>query len=425
MSPGRNNPSITDRHALLADRVFDGHGWHADAAVLIRDGRIAGIGTWGEVPADWPQTRLPAGAVLAPGFIDLQVNGGGGVLLNDQPTVEGMRAIARAHRRTGTTACLPTLITDTREQMQTAIASARSVGGRDGILGLHLEGPFISPRRPGIHRPDRIAQPGAGDLEELCELAGAGRSLVTLAPECVPAGFVRTLASSGVRISIGHSEASAAVVMQAVADGATGVTHLFNAMPPFSARDPGIVGAALAERRLTAGLIVDGIHVDPVSVRAAFTAKGADRIALVTDAMPTVGTSLDRFDLMGRTIKLADGRLTSEEGTLAGAHLDMASAVRNAVRLAKLPSRTRCAPLRSLPRDFSAWTTSAEFDSGCSRRSRCARSGADGGRHLGRRRAPIDLKCDALASVTQIFLPLIRPRLLIRARQCIEVLRCR
>jgi N-acetylglucosamine-6-phosphate deacetylase len=337
MSPGRTKPAIADRHAVLADRVFDGHGWHADAAVLIRDRRIAGIATWGEVPADWPQTRLPAGAVLAPGFIDLQVNGGGGVLLNDQPTADGMRAIARAHRRFGTTACLPTLITDTRERMRSAVAAARSVAGHDGVLGLHLEGPFISPKRPGIHRADRITQPSAGDLEELGELAGAGRSLVTLAPECVPAGFVRTLASKGVRISVGHSEASAAVVMQAVADGATGVTHLFNAMPPLSAREPGIVGTALSERRLTAGLIVDGIHVDPVSVRAAFTAKAADRIALVTDAMPTVGTSLDRFELMGRTITLANGRLTSEQGTLAGAHLDMATAVRNAVRLAQLP----------------------------------------------------------------------------------------
>jgi N-acetylglucosamine-6-phosphate deacetylase len=265
------------------------------------------------------------------------VNGGGGVLLNDQPTADGMRAIAGAHRRYGTTACLPTLITDTREQMRSAIAAARSIGGRDGVLGLHLEGPFISPRRPGVHRPDRIAQPDAGDLAELCELAGAGRSLVTLAPECVPAGFVRTLTSSGVRISIGHSEASATDVMQAVADGATGVTHLFNAMPPLSARAPGIIGAAFAEQRLTAGLIVDGIHVDPVSVRAAFMAKGADRIALVTDAMPTVGTSLDHFELVGRTITLSDGRLTAEDGTLAGAHLDMASAVRNAVRLAQLP----------------------------------------------------------------------------------------
>jgi N-acetylglucosamine-6-phosphate deacetylase len=336
VSPSPDKPSIADRHAVLADRVFDGYRWHADAAVLIRDGRIAGIGTRGEIPADWPRKHLPAGAVLAPGFIDLQVNGGGGALLNDQPTADGMRAIAWAHRRFGTTACLPTLITDTREQMRSAVAAARSVAGRDGILGIHLEGPYISPRRPGIHRADRVAQAGAGDLDELCELAGVGRSLVTLAPECVPAGFVRTLAAAGVRISIGHSEASAAIVMQAIADGATGVTHLFNAMPPMSARDPGIVGAALADERLTAGLIVDGIHVDPVSVRAAFRAKG-DRIALVTDAMPTVGTSLDRFELAGRTITLSDGRLTSEEGTLAGAHLDMATAVRNTVRLAHLP----------------------------------------------------------------------------------------
>jgi N-acetylglucosamine-6-phosphate deacetylase len=248
-----------------------------------------------------------------------------------------MRTIARTHRRYGTTACLPTLISDTRDRMRATVATARSVAGRDGIIGLHLEGPFISPRYPGVHRPDRIVQPGAEDLEQLCELSGAGRSLVTLAPERVPAGFIRALAASGVRISIGHSAASAAVVMQAVAEGATGVTHLFNAMPPLSAREPGIIGAALSERRLTAGLIVDGIHVDAVATRAAFAAKGWDRIALVTDAMPTVGAALDRFDLLGRTIRLADGRLTTEQGTLAGAHLDMASAVRNAVRLAGLP----------------------------------------------------------------------------------------
>src|SRR5690242_15647982 len=262
------------------------------------------------------QSRVPAGVFVAAGFIDLQVNGGGGVLLNDQPTADGMRAIAQAHRRYGTTACLPTLITDTREQVRSAIAAARSVAGRHGILGVHLEGPFISPQRPGVHRSDRITQPRAGDLEQLCELAGAGHSLVTLAPECVPAGFVMTLAAAGLRISIGHSEASAAVVAQAVAEGATGITHMFNAMPAFSAREPGIVGAALSEPRLTAGLIVDGIHVDPVSVRTAFAAKGADRIALLTDAMPTVGTPLDQFDLVGRTIRLPDGRLTTEKGTL-------------------------------------------------------------------------------------------------------------
>src|SRR5215831_5718079 len=337
MNPGQNNPAITGGHAVLADRVFDGHNWHVQTALLVKDGRIAGLRPWAEVPAGCRQVRLQPSVFLAPGFIDLQVNGGGGVLLNDQPTTDGMRAIARAHRRYGTAACLPTLITDTREQMRAAIAAARAVAGRDGILGLHLEGPFISPKRPGVHRPDRIRPPDAGDMEDLRELAGAGRSLVTLAPECVPPGFVRRLASSGVRVSIGHSEATAADVMQAVADGATGVTHLFNAMPPLSAREPGIIGAALAERALTAGLIVDGIHVDPVSVRAAFAAKGSERIALVTDAMPTVGTSLTRFELMGRTVTLADGRLSTDGGTLAGAHLDMATAVRNAVALAHLP----------------------------------------------------------------------------------------
>src|SRR6476661_299401 len=146
MSQGRNNPSITDGHAVLADRIFDGHGWHIEAAVLIRDGRIVGLGIWGEVPADWAQTRLPPGAFLAPGFIDLQVNGGGGVLLNDRPTADGMRQIAKAHRRYGTTGCLPTLITDSRDKMRSAIAAARDASGKDGVIGVHLEGPFISPK---------------------------------------------------------------------------------------------------------------------------------------------------------------------------------------------------------------------------------------------------------------------------------------
>jgi N-acetylglucosamine-6-phosphate deacetylase len=332
----QDKPNARGR-AIVADRVFDGRGWHRDIAVMVQNGRIGGLASPGEIPPDWTQSRVPAGVFVTAGFIDLQVNGGGGVLLNDRPTPDGMHAIARAHRRYGTTACLPTWITDTREQMRSVIAAARSAAGCNGVLGLHLEGPFISPQRPGVHRPDRFVQPRAGDLEQLSELARAGRSLVTLAPECVPAGFVMTLASAGVRISIGHSEASAAIVVQAIAEGATGVTHLFNAMPPFSARAPGIVGTALSEPRLTAGLIVDGIHVDPVSVRTAFAAKGAERIALVTDAMPTVGSSIDRFELVGRVIKLVDGRLTTEEGTLAGAHLDMASAVRNAVELAKVP----------------------------------------------------------------------------------------
>jgi N-acetylglucosamine-6-phosphate deacetylase len=325
------------RDALLADRVFDGRAWHERAAVLIESGRVTGLAAWAEVPPDWMQTRLPIGAILVPGFIDLQVNGGGGVLFNDDPSAKTIRAIARAHRRYGTTGCLPTFISDTRAQMRRAVEAASSISGQDGILGLHLEGPFISALRPGVHPPDRIGRPKPKDFAELCDLGRVGRSLVTLAPECVPTGFIGTLAAAGVRVSIGHSEATAKVVTQAIEEGAVGVTHLFNAMPPMSARAPGIIGAALADPRVTAGLIVDGFHVDPVAVRAAFAAKGSDRIVLVTDGMPTVGAAIERFELIGRTVRLAGGRLTTAEGTLAGAHLDMASAVRNAVSLAQLP----------------------------------------------------------------------------------------
>jgi N-acetylglucosamine-6-phosphate deacetylase len=323
------------RFAVLADRIFDGRRWHEHAAVLVEEGRIARIGAAGDVPADCSREQLPAGATLAPGFIDLQANGGGGVLLNEQPTADGMRAIARAHRRLGTTALLPTLITDTPGQMAAAIGAARTAAGADGVLGVHLEGPYLSPARPGVHRKEHIRAARMDDLEALRDLPA--HSLMTLAPECVPDGFVRALAASGVRVSAGHSEASAVRVLQAVDEGLTGVTHLYNAMPPLMGRAPGIVGAALSEPRLIAGLIVDGIHVDSISVRAAFAAKGADGIALVSDAMPTVGSDITRFELMGRTIALSEGKLTAEDGTLAGAHLDMAGAVRNAVTLAHIP----------------------------------------------------------------------------------------
>jgi N-acetylglucosamine-6-phosphate deacetylase len=324
-------PDTSHATAICAERVFDGRRCHQRAAVLVEGGRIAGLSSWSDLPDGLPQERLPDGTMLVPGFIDLQVNGGGGVLLNDEPTAQGMRAIAGAHRRFGTTAILPTLITDTRGQMIVAIEAAREAAGCDGVLGLHLEGPFLSPARPGIHRKDRIAQADMRDLDVLRRLPP--HSMVTLAPECVPEDFVRALVDAGIRVAAGHSEASAEVMQRALEEGLTGVTHLYNAMPPLIGRAPGIVGMALAEPRLIAGLIVDGIHVDPVSVRAAFAAKGADGIALVSDAMPSVGSSETQFKLMGRTILLRDGKLASEDGTLAGAHLDMAAAVKNAVTL--------------------------------------------------------------------------------------------
>src|ERR1700681_1307459 len=317
--------------AISADRIFDGCRWHNDAVILIDRGVVQRIVPRNQSADDWPTETMPPGTVLAPGFIDLQVNGGGGILLNDEPTPDAMRAIARAHRRYGTTSCLPTLISDTRTKATAAIAAAKLLDGTDGILGLHLEGPFISRSRRGIHRDDCILSATMDDLDWLGELSAVGSSMVTLAPECVPAGFVKTLASSGIRCSVGHSEATADTLTAAVDEGLSGVTHLFNAMPAMSAREPGIVGVALTDDRLTAGIIVDGIHVDPVVVRAAFSAKNRNNLALVSDAMPTVGTDRDHFELMGRQIHLRCGRLVSENGTLAGAHLSLASAVKNVV----------------------------------------------------------------------------------------------
>ena len=301
----------------------------------------------GAVPDGAVRHELPPGALLAPGFIDIQVNGGGGVLLNDVPTPAGMRAIIAAHRRLGTTGLLPTLITDKGEVMVRAVAAARDMAGQPGFLGLHLEGPFLNPERKGVHRAEFMVPPGDADLDLLGQAA-----LVTLAPERVPPGFIRKLRQRGPRIAAGHTMATAVQMKAAVEEGLTGVTHLYNAMPPLSGRMPGPVGAAFADERLVAGIICDGLHVDPLNVRAAWRAMGAARLMLVTDAMPSVGAASAGFNLLGRDVALQDGRLVLADGTLAGAHLDMAAAVRNAVKLAGIPLGDALAMASATPAAF-------------------------------------------------------------------------
>lgn len=322
---------MNPRHAVIADHVFDGAKLHRDAAVVIEDSRIAAIAPRGEVAGAMPQRVLPAGAWLAPGFIDIQVNGGGDVLLNAQPTPQAVNAIAAAHRKFGTTALLPTLITDTEETMRAAANAVQiAMEGNPSILGLHAEGPFLSPQRPGVHRPDLIRTPGPHDRELLTAWRG-GATLVTLAPEQVPEQFITELVDRGVTVALGHSNASYQQTIAAIRAGVTGFTHLFNAMPQMTSREPGPIGAALENENAYYGLIVDGMHVAPASLKLAL--RGAGKPILVTDAMPPVGGTQMRFDLQGSEITLRDGRLTAADGTLAGAALDMASAVRNCVQL--------------------------------------------------------------------------------------------
>ncbi|MHB2167669.1 N-acetylglucosamine-6-phosphate deacetylase [Alsobacter sp. R-9] len=318
--------------AIRAPRLFDGAGFLDDRVVVVDGGLVTAV-LPPDMPAPVPAETLAPGTLLAPGFIDVQVNGGGGVLLNDDPTPAGAAAIVAAHRRHGTTGCLPTLITDRPEVLERLVAASPDILKVPGVLGLHIEGPFINPARKGAHREDYIRRPDAADLALLSRLGRAGRSQVTLAPERMPPGFVRALANAGVRVSIGHSEASAEEVAAAAAEGATGVTHLFNAQSQMQGRSPGVVGGAMADDRLFVGIIPDGLHVHPANLKVAFRAIGPERLMLVTDAMSSVGATSDRFMLMGREVHLADGRLTTADGTLAGAHLGMNEAVRNAVSM--------------------------------------------------------------------------------------------
>jgi N-acetylglucosamine-6-phosphate deacetylase len=325
----------SNRHAVLAGTVFDGTALHHDCAVVIEGQRICGIAARRELQASMPRRILPEGAWLAPGFIDVQVNGGGDVLFNDEPTPEGIGAIVAAHRQFGTTALVPTLISDTQAKMGAALDAVRRIAPvNPGVLGVHFEGPFLSPTKPGVHDPAMIRLPDAQDFEMLTT-ARVGRTLITLAPERVPAGFTARLAEAGVRVCLGHSMATYAQTRTALAEGLAGFTHLFNAMRPLSTREPGPIAAALEAAGAWFGMIVDGEHVAPAMLRLAL--RGAGRPMLVTDAMPPVGGSTSTFTLYGQEIGVHNGRCMRADGTLAGAVLDMASAVRNCVRLLQVP----------------------------------------------------------------------------------------
>lgn len=332
------------RRAFCAERVLTPSGFREHACVLIDGGRIEAV-----IPReDCPQgvEREALDGDLLPGFIDLQVNGGGGVLFNDRPTVEGVTAIAEAHRRFGTVAMLPTLISDELEVVARAIAAVAEAieRGVPGVIGIHVEGPFLNPKKKGIHDAAKFRTPDAEAIGLLSSLR-TGRSLVTLAPELAPPGTVRALAERGVVVAAGHSQASYEQVQAALDEGLGGFTHLFNAMTQLGSRKPGMVGAALEDRKSWCGLIVDGRHVHPATLRIALAAKGADKLLLVTDAMPTVGWDRKAFRLGGQTITAKDGYCVAPDGTLAGSNLDMATAVRNAVAMlgVDLPTAVRMA----------------------------------------------------------------------------------
>jgi N-acetylglucosamine-6-phosphate deacetylase len=324
--------------ALVNGRVLGDHGPREGVAVLVRGKRIVGVVADNDPRLADAQRHDLRGRLLLPGFIDVQVNGGGGLLFNDAPTAETLRGIAAAHRKFGTTGMLPTLITDTAEKMREALnAVDDAIEQRvPGILGIHVEGPFLATERKGIHNADLFRYPNDSDIEALTA-SHRGAVMLTLAPDQVSPITITRLSEAGVIVVAGHTGADYATTRAALDAGICGFTHLYNAMTPLSSRDPGVVGAALDDPHSWCGLIVDGHHVHPAALRVAIAAKARGKCVLVTDAMPPVGSDKPEYVLNGQTIIMRDGICQSEAGVLAGSGLDMASAVRNAVHMLGLP----------------------------------------------------------------------------------------
>ena len=324
--------------ALVNGRVLGDDGLMQGRCVLLDQGRIVDIVAESDTRCRAAQRYDLQGQLLLPGFIDSQVNGGGGVLFNDAPSVETIRAIGAAHRRFGTTGFLPTLISEDLDVVARAIAAVQAAiqAGVPGVLGIHIEGPFLNEARKGVHDPAKFRELDASAVGLLASLRG-GKTLVTLAPEMTTPEIIQSLVKAGVVVSAGHTNATYAEVAAALQHGLTGFTHLFNAMSQLTGREPGVVGAALDDPNSWCGIIVDGEHTSPVVLRIALRSKRHDRFMLVTDAMPGVGTNQTSFNLQGRKITVSGAVCVDEDGRLAGSNIDMASCVRNAVKLLRLP----------------------------------------------------------------------------------------
>ena len=337
---------------LINGRVMTDSGVKRGFAVRLTGDRIVSIGVEEEVTAGAQPQDLNDG-ILLPGFIDVQVNGGGGVLFNDDPSVATIARIGAAHRAFGTTGFLPTLISDDMEKVALAIeATGEAIAqGVPGVLGVHIEGPFLNAEKKGIHDGSKMRRLDAAALDLLTSLP-AGRMLVTLAPEMTTPDTIERLVRAGVIVSAGHSNADYATVRAALDRGMSGFTHLFNAMSPLTSRYPGVVGAALMDTESWCGIIVDGQHIDPMTLKIAMKCRQLRHFMLVTDAMPTVGTAAKEFVLQGRLIVCHGGACYDASGRLAGSNLDMATAVRNAISMLDLSLSEASAMASRNPAEF-------------------------------------------------------------------------
>lgn len=324
---------------LRNGRILAGENFRDDVAVVVEDGRIVAVLADDDASLQAADVQVDlGGGWLMPGFIDVQVNGGGGALFNNQTDVDALRTMMAGHRRFGTTGMLPTLISDDAEVMARAVQATRDAIAAKvpGVLGIHLEGPYIAPARKGTHDAGKFRVPDADEVRMATALDN-GVTLITLAPERVPVETIAQMVANGAIVAAGHTAATYEEIRAGLDAGVSGFTHLYNAMSPLQGRDPGTVGAALEDPHSWCGVIVDGVHVHPASLRVALAAKPRGKVFLVTDAMPMVGSDSPAFELYGEVITAVDGVVRNAAGSLAGSALDMATAVRNTVQLLGLP----------------------------------------------------------------------------------------
>lgn len=320
--------------AIVNSKLFTGEHWLTNTAVIIDGDKITALVAANKLPADVHQIIDLQGQRLIPGLIDTQVNGGGGVLFNDAPSLETLRIMGAAHRKFGTTGFYPTLISDDLEVVKVAIATVRQAITEKvpGVLGIHLEGPFLNPERKGVHDESKFKIIDETAFKLLTSL-DLGKTLITIAPELTTPAMIERLVKAGVVVAAGHSAATYAQTKIALDAGLSSFTHLFNAMTPLTSREPGMVGAALEDKNSWCGIIADGFHVHASTLKIAHRAKAAGKLILVTDAMPSVGATAKNFMLNGELIRWENGKLTTATGTLAGSDLTMISAVTNAVKM--------------------------------------------------------------------------------------------
>lgn len=318
--------------AYINGRVLAEGRFNEGLTVLVKDGMIEGFAPKNQAVAESVRTVDLKGEYVLPGFIDTQVNGGGGVLFNDSPDMAGIQTMAKAHWQFGSTGFLPTLISDELDVIRQGVSAVEEAidQGIPGVLGIHIEGPFLAHDRRGVHDARKLQQL-SNEIVNALEPVKNGRSVLTLAPETVAPAMIRALSEKGFIVCAGHSNASHEQVNVAVQQGLRGFTHLFNAMSQLGVREPGVVGAALDDNSTWCGVIADNHHVSPVSLRIAYQCKGPEKLMLVTDAMPPVGSSQNEFSLLGKKVTVSEGVCRDSDGTLAGTALDMASAVRNII----------------------------------------------------------------------------------------------